>query len=277
MNSGDITPRPRDPMLDFLMVPDPEPFPLDPVVPAPEPVLVPQVLSGLPEFVEFDPIPRLNRDIVITEKIDGMNMCLWFQTEQEFILSGFKGINIGQYVTFPDGSRGFLIVSSRSQYITPANDVKGFAAWAFTYKETLARLGPGRHWGEWWGNGIRNGGYGLKNGDKRFSLFNVGRWNVDNIPSIVYVVPTLYSGPFSPEPIADCLRDLRNLGTFATGRYRAKVSATASSYLPVWEVNEDVPMFPKPEGIVIYHTAAKQYFKVTLLNDEKPKSQVSAS
>jgi hypothetical protein len=267
MNSSDITPRPRDPMLDFIMVPDPEPFPLDTQAPVP----VPQVLSGLPDFVAFDPIPRLNRDIVITEKIDGMNMCLWFQTEQEFIVSGFKGINIGQYVTFPDGSRGFMMVQSRNQYVTPANDVKGFATWAFAYKDTLARLGAGRHWGEWWGSGVRTH-YGLTNGEKRFSLFNVGRWNVDNIPGIVHVVPTLYSGVFDPEAIRCTLRDLRAMGSFATGRYRAN---GATSFLPVWDVNEDVPMFPKPEGIVIYHTAAKQYFKVTLLNDEKPKSQVS--
>jgi hypothetical protein len=29
--------------------------------------------------------------------------------------------------------------------------------------------------------------------------------------------------------------------------------------------------FMNPEGIVIYHTAAKQLFKITLEGDEKPK------
>jgi hypothetical protein len=34
------------------------------------------------------------------------------------------------------------------------------------------------------------------------------------------------------------------------------------------------PGFMNPEGIVIYHQAAKMYFKKTLLNDESPKSLV---
>ena len=32
-----------------------------------------------------------------------------------------------------------------------------------------------------------------------------------------------------------------------------------------------VPSFMDPEGVVIYHEAAKQYFKVTVKDDEKPK------
>jgi hypothetical protein len=31
------------------------------------------------------------------------------------------------------------------------------------------------------------------------------------------------------------------------------------------------PGYMKPEGIVVYHTAAKQMFKVTIENDEQPK------
>jgi hypothetical protein len=34
------------------------------------------------------------------------------------------------------------------------------------------------------------------------------------------------------------------------------------------------PGFKDPEGVVVYHTAANLYFKVTCKNDEKPKGQV---
>jgi hypothetical protein len=32
-----------------------------------------------------------------------------------------------------------------------------------------------------------------------------------------------------------------------------------------------VPGFMKPEGIIVYHTASKQNFKVLLENDDQPK------
>lgn len=35
------------------------------------------------------------------------------------------------------------------------------------------------------------------------------------------------------------------------------------------------PGFDRPEGIVVYHTAANQCFKVTLENDEMPKALVN--
>ena len=51
----------------------------------------------------------------------------------------------------------------------------GFARWVETNRERLITLlGPGLHFGEWWGSGIQRG-YGLTKGDKRFSLFNVER------------------------------------------------------------------------------------------------------
>ena len=34
-----------------------------------------------------------------------------------------------------------------------------------------------------------------------------------------------------------------------------------------------VPGFMKPEGIVIYHSASRDSYKITLENDEAPKSQ----
>jgi len=37
------------------------------------------------------------------------------------------------------------------------------------------------------------------------------------------------------------------------------------------------PGFMNPEGIIIYHQAAKLYFKKTLVGDEKPKGSTEAS
>jgi hypothetical protein len=95
------------------------------------------------EFREFPKMARLSREIIITEKIDGTNA-------QIFI-----------------GEDGEFLCGSRTRWITPENDNYGFAKWAYERKDDLIRdLGPGRHFGEWWGQGIQRG-YGLK--EKRFS------------------------------------------------------------------------------------------------------------
>lgn len=90
------------------------------------------------EFVEFPKMPRLSRECVITEKIDGTNAQIFIADDCETMLIG-----------------------SRTRWITPENDNAGFARWCMEHKEDLLRLGPGRHFGEWWGQGIQRN-YGLK-------------------------------------------------------------------------------------------------------------------
>ena len=174
-------------------------------------------------FEEFQKIPRLRRGCVITEKIDGTNAQIHITEDGEFL------------------------IGSRSRYITPADDNFGFARWAEANKAELLKLGPGRHYGEWWGSGIQRG-YGLKNGEKRFSLFNVGRWTAESLPACVGLVPKLYDGPFSSEVVDGIIEELRATGSRA------------------------VAGFMKPEGIIIYHAAARSLFKVTLEKDDEPKS-----
>lgn len=174
-------------------------------------------------FEEFGKIPRLKRGCVITEKIDGTNAQIHITDEGEFL------------------------VGSRSRYITPSEDNFGFAKWAHANKESLINLGPGRHYGEWWGSGIQRG-YGLKNGEKRFSLFNVGRWAETPLPDCVGLVPVLYEGPFESSAVETAIEALRRDGSAAS------------------------PGFMKPEGIIIYHAAARSLFKVTLEKDSEPKS-----
>jgi hypothetical protein len=63
------------------------------------------------------------------------------------------------------------------------------------------------------------------------------------------VVPVLYQGPFDMLNIRACLVGLGINGSQAA------------------------PGFDRPEGVVVYHTAANELFKVTLVGDEKPKTQ----
>jgi hypothetical protein len=174
------------------------------------------------EFESFEKIARLSRDCVITEKIDGTNGCIAI------------------------GDNGEFFVGSRSRWITPEDDNYGFARWAEANKDELLKLGPGRHWGEWWGAGIQRR-YGLL--EKRFSLFNVHRWADAAVrPACCHVVPVLYSGPFTTYYATEALRSLETAGSVAA------------------------PGFMDPEGIVIFHSAAAGHlFKKTIKGDEEGK------
>lgn len=176
----------------------------------------------MPEFEEFQKIARLSRMCVVTEKIDGTNaqVCI---TEE-----------------------GGFFTGSRSRWITPQEDNFGFARWAEEHREELLKLGPGRHYGEWWGSGIQRR-YGLT--EKRFSLFNVGRWRQPDavLPACVSLVPVLYEGVWNDDAIVGALEDLRLNGSRAA------------------------PGFMQPEGAVVYHVASRTFFKKTILKDEEPK------
>jgi hypothetical protein len=176
------------------------------------------------EFVPFDKIPRLRRGCTITEKIDGTNAQVYFADD------------------------GSMLVGSRNRWITPDADNYGFARWAYENEAELRKLGPGRHFGEWWGAGIQRR-YGVP--DKRFSLFNVGRWG-DGLPAdVVGLVPVLYAGDFTDTAVNDALHRLSTLGSAAA------------------------PGFRDPEGIVVHHAAANRLFKVTLGSDGHKEARVA--
>jgi hypothetical protein len=175
------------------------------------------------EFVEFPKLPRLSREIIVTEKIDGTN---------------------AQVCITEDG--GFY-VGSRTRWITPEADNFGFAAWAYAHRDELMELGPGSHFGEWWGAGIQRR-YGLT--EKRWSLFNTARWS-EARPACCHVVPVLYAGQFDTDAIEAALSHLRLNGSVAA------------------------PGFMNPEGVVVYHTAGRVGFKKTIHKDEVPKGQAA--
>ena len=201
------------------------------------------------EFQGFAKIPRLFRDIVITEKIDGTNAQVDIST-----LDGTEFDDWEQWeqahgapllYTYSGEERVALSAGSKKQYITPQKDNFGFAKWVQANGLELIKLGVGRHYGEWWGQGIQRN-YGLK--EKRFSLFNVAKWGDAAVrPACCGVVPTLATGLFNTEFIQKTIYYLRVNG-----------SAAAPGYM-------------KPEGIVVFHTAGNLLFKATLENDEKWK------
>lgn len=179
------------------------------------------------EYVPFPKIARFSRDVIVTEKIDGTNACVYIDDTGENVYA-----------------------ASRTRWITPEADNAGFARWVQENRDELLKLGPGSHFGEWWGKGIQCG-YGLQ--EKRFSLFNVSRWSDDATrPACCGAVPTLWKGNFDDCPIKDLLESLRINGSVAA------------------------PGFPDPEGIVVFHVASGQLFKKTLKKDEAPKSQVKS-
>jgi hypothetical protein len=197
-------------------------------------------------FRKFDKIARLKRDIIITEKIDGTNAQVlidWFANygdeEGDFIAN-----HNGKVLWHDDDM--FMMAGSRKRYLSLEQDNFGFARWVSENAQELLSLGAGRHYGEWWGKGIQRR-YGM---DKKvFSLFNVHRWDSENIPGdILRTVPVMYRGEFSAERIDQALDVLRLGGSLAA------------------------PGFMDPEGVVIYMVQARTLFKVTIKDDGIPKS-----
>jgi hypothetical protein len=210
-------------------------------------------MNEFPEFKEFNKIPRLSREIIITEKIDGTNGIIYIDKDNNIFA----------------GSRKRWLWGSIQEEIH--NDNYGFAKWVKDNQDELRKLGQGFHYGEWMGQGIQRN-YGLK--EKRFYLFNVGRWvkhpgfgyhevpklqeQQDYCPNCCYVVPVLYKG--------DWFMNLDN----------------EIEYAPIWKLemlklhgSKAISGFMKPEGIVIFHTASGYLFKKTIENDEQPKGKLN--
>ena len=193
------------------------------------------------EFKEFPKIARFSREVIVTEKIDGTNACIFI------------------------GENGEFLTGSRTRWITTNTDNHGFSGWAYGHNEELMTLGPGLHFGEWWGSGIQRG-YNLPKGEKRFSLFNASRWCLngqtpqqipmadprivkmqDVLPPCVGLVPVLWRGLFDNLDLAAIFQGLKNNGSRAA------------------------PGFMRPEGVVIFHIAGNVGFKKTLEKDSEPK------
>lgn len=173
----------------------------------------------LPEFRSFPKIPRLVQGVVVTEKLDGTNSS---------VLVGDDGRHVA--------------TASRNRWIFPGKttDNHGFAAYVQDNLEMFEALGPGHHFGEWWGQGVART-YDLA--EKRFSLFNTSRWTAETLPVGLHVVPVLYEGPSLGEGTLSGVNQLRYGGSMAA------------------------PGFMNPEGIVVFFTKANTLMKYTLDGD----------
>ena len=200
------------------------------------------------EFRPFSKIPRLRRGMVITEKIDGTNASV-------SIDPGYPDEPNVIATARIDGTDMNMRAGSRTRWLTPQDDNFGFAAWAQKNADELFALGPGHHFGEWYGRGIQRG-YGMT--DRAFALFNVGLWiEVESdrtneaqrvVPAPVKVVPVLARSDVFDTNIIDV----------AIERLQQHGSRIAPGYM-------------KPEGIVIFHEAGGYLFKRTIEKDDQPK------
>jgi len=218
------------------------------------------------KFVEFKKIPRLSRDVIVTEKLDGSNGQIYIVNEKE-LTSIDDYFFIEEYLLARKDNL-LIFAGSRNRWLQIGKQTNnhGFSSWVKENAEELFQLGEGRHFGEWYGKGIQRG-YGLDH--KRFALFNVSKWakrkegvylndlrEKTNNPKLEYcpecceVVPILHQGEFNTELINRILQNLKDSGSIA------------------------VPGYMNPEGICIFHTAAGQYFKKILTNDEKHKGEI---
>ncbi len=176
-------------------------------------------------FKSFNKIPRFSKEtMIITEKLDGTNGLIYISDDLTTILAG-----------------------SRHKWIHPGKttDNYGFAAWVAENKEELRRLGPGYHYGEWYGQGIQRR-YDLQ--ERRFALFNTNRWvNPESRPKCCECVPVLYDGPFDIEIIRSKLAMLKLLGSQAA------------------------PGFKNPEGIIVFLKQINKLYKVLSEDDNLHK------
>ncbi len=212
-------------------------------------------------FEPFPKVPRLSRPVVITEKIDGTNASVTIISDQQRmnVLNDKGKAELKLNGIHSATGDAWLIAASRKRWIAPGADNFGFAAWAHDHvDELITGLGEGTHYGEWWGSGIQRG-YGLPKGEKRFSLFNTGRWRKDGdqngglahaeelAPECCHVVPILcVDDELSVEAAVATLGVLQFHGSYAAP-------------------------FMDPEGIMMYHRHSNMYFKKTIKDDAKGK------
>jgi len=214
------------------------------------------------EFTAWPKTPRLFRDMIVTEKIDGTNAGIHIVKLGDDDEECPEGAAEVKDETQPFDTYYAVMAQSRKRLLAPGKltDNFGFAAWVHEHAAALVvNLGPGLHYGEWWGNGIQRG-YGLSEGDKRFSLFNVHKYRAmglnerhetDTRPVVpgLGVVPLLDQHTFSTERVEEIKQRLIETGSQAA------------------------PGFMRPEGVIVYHTAAKATFKSLIENDDSPKGE----
>lgn len=218
-----------------------------------------------PDFKSWLKTPRLDSPFLITEKIDGTNCGIFIELlDPSDDIEGWMTIGCD----LENNTYYKIIAQSRNRLINLKDDNYGFAQWVFAKANELCSiLGPGRHYGEWWGGGIQRG-YGLAKDDKRFSLFNVNRYNpTDSYETLVSYQDAVFPlWPTLPQmsvvPVLEWWNDDCDLSTMAymVDNTLGTLEDTGS---------HAVHGFEKPEGVVLYHKRADQIFKKYVDPSEK--------
>jgi len=202
-------------------------------------------------FERFPSLTRFSHDWTITEKLDGTNAAVVVDA-----LAGSEDFYWeDKAIAVVDGL--YVFAQSRTKLITPgkSTDNHGFARYVQdNAEEIVAKLGEGRHFGEWVGKGINKRHYNLT--EKQFALFNVNRWNGADLPKQMTVVPSLLVNSYLDNPghyAVEFLNLLKEKGSFFGPR------------------NEDGTGFMNPEGVVMYHGPSRTTFKKTFDYDEAGK------
>lgn len=176
-------------------------------------------MLGEPEFRPFSTIERWGKGghpMRITQKIHGSN---------------------AQILVMHDGS---VFAGSRTRWLSRGSDNYGFYAWVSeNANEIAAKLGRGRHYGEWAGPGINNG-EGLA--ERTFVYFNA--YHKGELPARVVRVPELYLGPLDQTQVEAAMARLKSEGSLL------------------------VPGWMRPEGIVIECLGVRR--KYTFANEDVP-------
>jgi hypothetical protein len=175
-----------------------------------------------PPFEPYGKTPRWRSQCIVTEKLDGTNSL----------------VQIHEDPSMP------LAIGSRNRWLSVTEkkaDNYGFAAWVLANEEAIRRLGPGKHYGEWWGCGIGRG-YGLA--ERRWSLFQATRWTDEQLremglPANVSVVPILARGELLPE------------GPEATDTGGVSDPVRAGIEMLRLRGSVAAPGYNKPEGVIV--------------------------
>jgi hypothetical protein len=213
----------------------------------------------MPKLKRWSTAPELFGSATLTELLDGHTIGIHVEVLKRNPRSGEVTVRDGDVMRVdPVGGAQFfrVWVQNRERMVTPdQRDVQGVAAWVKAHAGAIAEtLGPGIHFGEWWGYKICRG-YGLPAGDRRFSLFNTARWGfIDGtqVPSL-YTVPVLWEGPLEDNwnTVREQMDKLHEQGSSA------------------------VPGYRYPAGVLLYHASADAMMRHVFKGEERRRPRRS--
>ncbi len=209
----------------------------------------------MPKLKRFGITPELFSEATLCERIDGHTVGIHIEPLKTDPASGEVGVRAGDvmFMGATQHAQFYRVwVQNRNRIITPdQRDVAGVAAWAQAHAAQLAEtLGPGIHFGEWWGYKICRG-YGLGPGDRRFSLFNTMRWSfIDGtqVPSL-YISPVLWEGDLG-----------QGWGTIVEEMDKLLAGGSVAA-----------PGYRHPEGVILYHHGADTMMQHTFPNNSRKR------